>query len=312
MKRITDLQGSFELHNGVQMPYFGLGVYQSEDGNEVINAVKTALNHGYRHIDTAAIYYNEEGVGTGIRKSNVDRKDVFLTSKVWNTDQGYDSTLKAFDASLERLGTDYLDLYLVHWPKGELSKETWKALEKLYKEKRVRAIGVSNFLRHHLEDLLTSVEIVPMVNQMEFHPYLVQQDLVDFCNSNGIQYQAWSPLMQGNIFDLDIMKDLTLKYNKTIAQIVLRWDLQKGVVTIPKSSKKSVSLPIPTFSILNFPKRTCNCLMAWTKASGLAQTPIISISKSYEVNSALSSVASAGLILPASTKLSCFRRSAAA
>ncbi|AEM70446.1 Methylglyoxal reductase (NADPH-dependent) [Allomuricauda ruestringensis DSM 13258] len=238
MKRITDLQGSFELHNGVQMPYFGLGVYQSEDGNEVINAVKTALNHGYRHIDTAAIYYNEEGVGTGIRKSNVDRKDVFLTSKVWNTDQGYDSTLKAFDASLERLGTDYLDLYLVHWPKGELSKETWKALEKLYKEKRVRAIGVSNFLRHHLEDLLTSVEIVPMVNQMEFHPYLVQQDLVDFCNSNGIQYQAWSPLMQGNIFDLDIMKDLTLKYNKTIAQIVLRWDLQKGVVTIPKSSKK--------------------------------------------------------------------------
>jgi len=238
MKRITDLQGSFELHNGVQMPYFGLGVYQSEDGSEVINAVKVALNHGYRHIDTAAIYYNEEGVGTGIRESNVDRKDVFLTSKVWNTDQGYDATLKAFEASLERLGTDYLDLYLIHWPKGEISKETWKALEKLYKEKRVRAIGVSNFLRHHLEDLLSSVEIVPMVNQMEFHPYLVQQDLVDFCSSKGIQYEAWSPLMQGNIFDLDIMKDLASKYNKTIAQIVLRWDLQKGVVTIPKSSKK--------------------------------------------------------------------------
>ncbi|MEC3964010.1 aldo/keto reductase [Flagellimonas halotolerans] len=238
MKRITDLQGSFELHNGVQMPYFGLGVYQSEDGSEVINAVKVALNHGYRHIDTAAIYYNEEGVGTGIRESNVDRKDVFLTSKVWNTDQGYDATLKAFEASLERLGTDYLDLYLIHWPKGEISKQTWKALEKLYKEKRVRAIGVSNFLRHHLEDLLSSVEIVPMVNQMEFHPYLVQQDLVDFCDSKGIQYEAWSPLMQGNIFDLDIMKDLASKYNKTIAQIVLRWDLQKGVVTIPKSSKK--------------------------------------------------------------------------
>lgn len=238
MKRITDLQGSFELHNGVQMPYFGLGVYQSEDGSEVINAVKVALNHGYRHIDTAAIYYNEEGVGTGIRESNVDRKDVFLTSKVWNTDQGYDATLKAFEASLERLGTDYLDLYLIHWPKGEISKQTWKALEKLYKEKRVRAIGVSNFLQHHLEDLLNSVEIVPMVNQMEFHPYLVQQDLVDFCSSKGIQYEAWSPLMQGNIFDLDIMKDLASKYNKTIAQIVLRWDLQKGVVTIPKSSKK--------------------------------------------------------------------------
>tara|TARA_R110000737_G_scaffold334317_2_gene352511 strand:- start:330 stop:1190 length:861 start_codon:yes stop_codon:yes gene_type:complete len=238
MKKITDLQGSFELHNGVQMPYFGLGVYLSKDGSEVINAVKEALNHGYRHIDTAAIYNNEEGLGKGVQESNVDRKDIFFVSKVWNTDQGYDATLKAFDASLERLGTDYLDLYLIHWPKGELSKETWKALEKLYKEKRVRAIGVSNFLQHHLEDLLTSAEIVPMVNQMEFHPYLVQQDLIDFCKSKEIQYEAWSPLMQGNIFDLDIMKNLASKYNKTIAQVVLRWDLQKGVVTIPKSSKK--------------------------------------------------------------------------
>ncbi len=238
MKQITDLEGTFELHNGVQMPYFGLGVYLSKDGSEVINAVKDALNHGYRHIDTAAIYNNEEGVGKGIRESNVPREEVFLVSKVWNTDQGYESTLKAFDASLERLGTDYLDLYLIHWPKGELSKETWRALEKLYREKRVRAIGVSNFLQHHLEDLLIEAEIVPMVNQMEFHPYLVQQDLVDYCNSKKIQYEAWSPLMQGNIFDLDIMKELAAKYNKTIAQIVLRWDLQKGVVTIPKSSKK--------------------------------------------------------------------------
>ncbi|WP_375325958.1 aldo/keto reductase [Flagellimonas sp. GZD32] len=238
MKQITDLQGTFELHNGVQMPYFGLGVYLSKDGSEVINAVKDALNNGYRHIDTAAIYDNEEGVGKGIRESNVPREEVFLVSKVWNTDQGYDSTLKAFEASLKRLGTDYLDLYLIHWPKGELSKETWRALEKLYREKRVRAIGVSNFLQHHLEDLLTEAEIVPMVNQMEFHPYLVQQDLVDYCNSKKIQYEAWSPLMQGNIFDMDIMKELAAKYNKSIAQIVLRWDLQKGVVTIPKSSKK--------------------------------------------------------------------------
>ena len=238
MKKITDLQGTFELHNGVHMPYFGVGVYLSKDGSEVINAVKDALNHGYRHIDTAAIYDNEDGVGQGIKESDVAREDVFLVSKVWNTDQGYDSTLHAFDASLERLGTDYLDLYLIHWPKGELSKETWKALERLYKEKRVRSIGVSNFLQHHLEDLLPSVEIVPMVNQMEFHPYLVQQDLLDFCNSKGIQYEAWSPLMQGHIFDLEVMKDLAAKYNKTIAQMVLRWDLQKGVVTIPKSSKK--------------------------------------------------------------------------
>lgn len=220
------------------MPYFGLGVYLSKDGNEVINAVKDALDHGYRHIDTAAIYNNEQGVGAGIKESNVDRKDVFLVSKVWNTDQGYDSTLKAFEASLERLGTDYLDLYLIHWPKGEISKETWKAMERLYAEKRVRAIGISNFMKHHIEDLLTTAEIVPMVNQMEFHPYLVQQDLVEFCHKKGIQYEAWSPLMQGNVFDLDVMKQLATKYNKTIAQLVLRWDLQKGVVTIPKSSKK--------------------------------------------------------------------------
>lgn len=238
MKKLSDLQGSFELHNGVQMPYLGLGVYLSKDGEEVINAVKEALNQGYRHIDTAAIYENEEGVGEGIRQSNVPREDVFLVSKVWNTDQGYEATLKAFEASLNRLGTDYLDLYLIHWPKGDLSKDTWRALESLYREKRVRAIGVSNFLKHHLEDLLDTAEIVPMVNQMEFHPYLVQQELMDFCSSHQIQYEAWSPLMQGNIFDLDIMKDMAAKYNKTIAQIVLRWDLQKGVVTIPKSSKK--------------------------------------------------------------------------
>lgn len=238
MREITDLQGTFELHNGVQIPYFGLGVYLSKEGNEVINAVKMALDHGYRHIDTASIYRNEEGVGIGIKESNVDRKDVFLVSKVWNNDQGYDSTLKAFDASLDRLGTDYLDLYLIHWPKGEKSKDTWKAMEKLYNEKRIRSIGVSNFLQHHLEDLMNATEIVPMVNQMEFHPYLVQQDLVDFCHKNGIQYEAWSPMMQGNIFDIDIIKNLASKYGKTAAQIVLRWDLQKGVVTIPKSTKK--------------------------------------------------------------------------
>ena len=237
MRKITDLQGSFELHNGVQMPYFGLGVYLSKDGDEVSNAVKTALNHGYRHVDTASIYKNEVGVGLGIKKSNVDRKEVFVVSKVWNADQGYDSTLHAFDASLERLGLDYLDLYLIHWPKGERSKETWKAMERIYAENRVRAIGVSNFMQHHLQDLLTVAEIVPMVNQMEFHPYLVQQDLVDFCTNKGIQYEAWSPMMQGNIFDVPAVKQMAKKYGKTEAQIVLRWDLQKGVITIPKSSK---------------------------------------------------------------------------
>ncbi len=237
-KIITDLQGTFELHNGVQMPYFGLGVYLSEDGQEVINAVKWAIESGYRHIDTASIYNNEEGVGKGIKQSGIDRKEIFVVSKVWNSDQGYETTLKAFNDSLKRLDLDYLDLYLIHWPVKGKYKETWRALEQLYREKKIRAIGVSNFLRHHLEDLLPTVEIVPMVNQMEFHPYLVQQDLLDYCNVHKIQYEAWSPLMQGRIFDLAAIKEIAEKYDKSVAQVVLRWDLQKGVVTIPKSAKK--------------------------------------------------------------------------
>ncbi len=238
MGSITDIKGTFTLHNGVKMPYFGLGVYLSEDGKEVITAIKWALDAGYRHIDTASIYNNEEGVGVGIKESNVPREDIFVVSKVWNSDQGYDNTLKAFDNSLNRLKLEYLDLYLVHWPVAGKYKDTWKALEYLYEQKRVRAIGVSNFMQHHLEDLLGTAKIVPMVNQMEFHPYLVQQNLLDFCVDKNIQYEAWSPMMQGKIFGKDTFKELSNKYDKTIAQIVLRWDLQKGVITIPKSSKR--------------------------------------------------------------------------
>jgi diketogulonate reductase-like aldo/keto reductase len=237
-KRITDLKGTFKLHNGIKMPYFGLGVYLSEDGQEVINAVKWAIEAGYRHIDTAAIYDNEKGVGEGIKQSGINREDIFVVSKVWNADQGYEKTLKAFNDSLERLDLEYLDLYLIHWPVKGKYKDTWRALEHLYRQKKVRAIGVSNFLKHHLEDLLLSVDIVPMVNQMEFHPYLVQQDLIDYCNAHQIQYEAWSPMMQGNIFSLDSIKEIGEKYGKSTAQVVLRWDLQKGVVTIPKSVKK--------------------------------------------------------------------------
>ncbi|MEM7105626.1 MAG: aldo/keto reductase [Bacteroidota bacterium] len=236
---ITDIAGTFELHNGVEMPYFGLGVFKSKEGQEVVNAIKWAIDAGYRHIDTAAIYRNEEGVGHGIRESGIDRKDVFVVSKVWNNAQGYDSTLKAFDESLRKLKMDYLDLYLVHWPKGHpRSTETCKALEHLYRDGRVRAIGVSNFLQHHLETLLPHCEIVPMVNQMEFHPKLIQQPLLDFCTEKGIVYEAWSPIMKGEVLEIPILQELGKKYDKSPVQITLRWDLQKGVVTIPKSSKK--------------------------------------------------------------------------
>lgn len=229
-----NMNSATTLHNGVKMPWLGFGTFKITEEGQVEKAVLEALKVGYRHIDTAAIYGNEEGVGKAIKESGVKREEIFLTSKVWNGDQGYDSTLKAFEASLKRLGTDYLDLYLIHWPKP-LNKETWRALEKLYKEKRVRAIGVSNFKVHHLEELLESCEIVPMVNQVEYHPQFPQTEVLEFCKKHNIQLEAWGPLMQGKIFGIPLMKELSEKYNKTISQIALRWDIQTGVVTIPKS-----------------------------------------------------------------------------
>lgn len=237
-KRISDIKGAFRLHNGVDMPYLGLGVYQTEDGPAVVNAVQWALETGYRHIDTASIYQNERGVGWAIRNSPVSRDEIFVVSKVWNSDQGYESTLKAFDASLNRLGLEYLDLFLIHWPVKGRFRDTWKALEFLYSEKKVRAIGVSNFLQHHLESLLEVAEVVPMVNQMEFHPFLVQEGLLQFCAERNIQYEAWSPLMQGHIFQHAVFEEIAEKYGKSVAQIALRWNLEKGVVTIPKSGRK--------------------------------------------------------------------------
>ncbi|MAQ76129.1 MAG: aldo/keto reductase [Aquimarina sp.] len=238
MRTITDLKGTFTLHNGVQMPYFGLGVYQADNDKEVEQAIEWALETGYRHVDTASIYKNEEGVGRAIKNTSISREDIFVVSKVWNSDQGYESTIKAFHQSLSKLQLEYLDLYLVHWPVEGLYKETWRALEHLYEEGLVKAIGVSNFLKHHLEDLISDCKVIPMVNQMEFHPHLVQQELLDFCNAKSIQYEAWSPMMQGKIFGMQEFDKLKKKYDKTASQIVLRWNLQKGVVTIPKSVKK--------------------------------------------------------------------------
>jgi len=239
---IQNLQSTTILHNGVRMPWFGLGVFKVEEGTEVVHAVKTAIKHGYRSIDTAAIYGNEEGVGQGIREglaaSSLSREDLFVTSKVWNADQGYETTLAAFETSLEKLGLDYLDLYLIHWPVAGKYKETWRALETLYKAGRIRAIGVSNFQIHHLQDLMKEAEIKPMVNQVEYHPRLTQVELQTFCREQGIQFEAWSPLMQGQLLEDPELQEIASKYGKSIAQVILRWDLQQGVVTIPKSIKE--------------------------------------------------------------------------
>jgi diketogulonate reductase-like aldo/keto reductase len=240
---MNHLQATTALHNGVEMPWFGLGVFKVEEGDELENAVASAIKNGYRSIDTAAIYGNEAGVGKGIQQglklASLSREDLFVTSKVWNADLGYESTLAAYEASLTKLGLEYLDLYLIHWPVEGKFKEAWRALETLYKQGRVKAIGVSNFQIHHLEALIKDTEIKPMINQVEYHPRLTQLELRSYCKANGIQLEAWSPLMQGQLLDNPLLMEIAASYNKSVAQIILRWDLQNGVITIPKSTKEA-------------------------------------------------------------------------
>jgi methylglyoxal/glyoxal reductase len=223
------------LHNGVKMPAFGLGVYKVEEGSQIEETINTALNLGYRLIDTASFYKNEEGVGRAIRSSGIPREELFITTKVWNSEQGYESTLKAFEDSIEKLGLDYLDLYLVHWPVKGKYIETWRALEKLYREGKVRAIGVSNFKIHHLHDLLGQCSEKPAVNQVELHPLLSQQELRDYCQMHNIQIEAWSPLSRGRFLDENVLRQIAAGYGKTSAQVILRWHLQNHIIPIPKS-----------------------------------------------------------------------------
>jgi methylglyoxal/glyoxal reductase len=231
MKHITDVT---TLNNGVTMPWFGLGTFKAA-GEEVANAVTEALKIGYRSIDTAAVYGNEEEVGQSIAASGIARDSLFVTTKVWNDDQGYDKTLRAFEASRKKLGLDYVDLYLVHWPGVDKYKDTWRALERLYEEGSVRAIGVSNFQIHHLEELLKDSNTVPVLNQVELHPRLIQKELREYCASHNIQIEAWAPLMKGRLQDNELLLGLAEKYGKTVSQVILRWELQNHIVIIPKS-----------------------------------------------------------------------------
>ncbi|AIQ10781.1 aldo/keto reductase [Paenibacillus durus] len=231
MNKITD---TVTLHNGVKMPRLGFGVYQVEDGRQVEQSVLSALRAGYRSIDTAEAYFNEDGVGRAIRASGVPREELFVTTKVWNTNQGYETTLQAFENSRKRLGLEYIDLYLIHWPARGKYLEAWRAFEKLYREGYVRAIGVCNCHEQHLNVIMQNYETVPMVNQVELHPLLSQERLRAFCRDNGIQIEAWAPLIRGQL-NIPVLWELGRKYGKTPAQIVLRWDLQHGIITIPKS-----------------------------------------------------------------------------
>ncbi len=226
------------LNNAVKMPILGLGVYQMSSGGQTKTACLDALAAGYRLIDTASMYGNEKDVGAAVAESGLDREDLFITTKVWNNEHGYEPALKAFQRSQKALGLDYVDLYLIHWPGGGLRKETWQALEKLLRDGKCRAIGVSNYTVAHLKETLGYADVVPAVNQVEFHPWLYQKDLLEFCQKEKIQMEAYSPLSRARKLDSPILERIGSHYGKTPAQIMIRWGLQHGLVEIPKSTHK--------------------------------------------------------------------------
>lgn len=226
------------LSNGVKIPSIGFSTYKSGDDEETAKIIKNALNLGYKMIDTASFYNNEVGIGNGIKESDIDRKDIFIVTKLWNDDHGYDNTIEAFNKSLNNLQVDYIDLYLIHWP-NKLNAETWRAFEHLYETGKVKAIGVCNFKVEHLEELKKTAKIMPMVNQVEIHPFSTKNNIINYCKDNNIKVVAWSPISRGRVLSNELMIDLSQKYKKSIVQIVLRWHMQKGVIPIPKSSNEN-------------------------------------------------------------------------
>jgi 2,5-diketo-D-gluconate reductase A len=254
-----------KLNNGVEMPQIGFGVFQVPDA-ETTAAVTAALEAGYRSIDTAAAYQNEAGVGKALASSGIAREDLFITTKLWNADQAYEETLAAFERSRKLLGLDYLDLYLIHWPAPELGKyaDSWRALEKLYSDGVVRSIGVSNFEPAHLDHLASTSSVVPAVNQVELHPYLVQSEVRAYGNDNGIATEAWSPLAKGgSLLSEPLVQQLAKTYDRTPAQVVLRWHLQRGTLVIPKSvtpSRIAENLNILDFTLTDSDLTTLSAL----------------------------------------------------
>ena len=232
------MKESLTLNNGVKIPILGLGTYQIPPGKETETAVRAALEEGYRHIDTAASYGNEADVGRAIRFSGIPRKDIFVTTKLWTRDGGYETALRAFDKSLSNLGIDYVDLYLIHWPMEGKRLPSWKALEKIQKGGRCRAIGVSNFMERHLQELFDNSSVVPAVNQVEFSPFLYQKKLLEFCRGKGIQLEAYSPLVQGKRMGHAGLVQLAAKYKKSPAQMLIRWAIEHQIVVIPKSTHR--------------------------------------------------------------------------
>jgi diketogulonate reductase-like aldo/keto reductase len=242
-ERIEMMNDYLILSNGIKMPIVGFGTWQLKAGEETVLAVQAAIKAGYRHIDTAMIYGNEISVGQAIRESGIKRQEIFLTTKLWNDDQGYESTLKAFEKSLERLQMSYVDLYLIHWPSVhqfpdyiQKNRDTWRAMEELYSAGKIKAIGVSNFMPEHFEALLETAKIVPMVNQILVNPGNQNREAVDYCQKKKVIVQAYTPLMKGEIFKMPLLQELSLQYQKSIPQIVLRWLLQKGIVSLTKSA----------------------------------------------------------------------------